>query len=689
MTAHWRSNGSAETTHFKEPEVKYTKLFINGEFVDSIKGRTFETVDPRNGEVIATVAEGEKEDVDAAVKAARRAFDHGPWPRMPGSQRSRLMVKFAELVEQHVEELAALDCVDAGKLFFWGKLVDIPSGARMLRYYAGAADKVHGEVLKSSRSLHAYTLKEPIGVVGHIIPWNFPTSMFFMKVAPAPAAGCTMVVKPAEQTPLSALFYAHLAKQGEPGADVGPVGYGFAFVDCAALRFWVGSIVDDASFSALGALLVQVAPKEVLYESRGLSKAAQKAIRKYSLTGPTAVQLTPILPATPFADASAVMGLIKSKGYFKRSSISWNHAFDGAAHSNLALSAMGGLIDHLSRLMQEDVLRNGDVLPYQVYKSCLRMDGQTLVNLEIFSNNADGGASGTLYKYLDNCMSCSGKRLLRSWICHPLKDAEAINDRLNVLDDLAAQPEFMLLIAQSLRKLPDLDRLLGRVKASVQSSVSLLLPSVGNKVLKQLVKMFGTLVKGLQIALDMLTLLMKDKRLGLSLTKIFKLPTVEGHDGVNKLLAQVNAAIDSDFPNYQNHDVMDSNVDTLLAIIEVFVEKSTEWSAIIYAINCIDVLRSFTVTATSSCGAMSRPTILPHSKTMGSAQGSNVPILKITGLWHPYALGESGGQPVPNDMLLGDGFHPRILLLTGPNMGGKSTLLRATCLAVVLAQKLY
>ncbi|KAK4790085.1 hypothetical protein SAY86_017389 [Trapa natans] len=413
MTAHWRSNGSAETTHFKEPEVKYTKLFINGEFVDSIKGRTFETVDPRNGEVIATVAEGEKEDVDAAVKAARRAFDHGPWPRMPGSQRSRLMVKFAELVEQHVEELAALDCVDAGKLFFWGKLVDIPSGAGMLRYYAGAADKVHGEVLKSSRSLHAYTLKEPIGVVGHIIPWNFPTSMFFMKVAPALAAGCTMVVKPAEQTPLSALFYAHLAKQ---------------------------------------------------------------------------------------------------------------------------------------------------------------------------------------------------------------------------------------------------------------------------------VKMFGTLVKGLQIALDMLTLLMKDKRLGLSLTKIFKLPTVEGHDGVNKLLAQVNAAIDSDFPNYQNHDVMDSNVDTLLAIIEVFVEKSTEWSAIIYAINCIDVLRSFTVTATSSCGAMSRPTILPHSKTMGSAQGSNVPILKITGLWHPYALGESGGQPVPNDMLLGDGFHPRILLLTGPNMGGKSTLLRATCLAVVLAQ---
>ncbi|KAK4781239.1 hypothetical protein SAY87_017345 [Trapa incisa] len=186
----------------------------------------------------------------------------------------------------------------------------------------------------------------------------------------------------------------------------------------------------------------------------------------------------------PFSDPSDVMELIKSKGYFKRSPVSWNHAFDGASHSNLAISALGGLVDHLSRLMQDDILKNGDVLPCQVYKSCLRMDGQTLVNLDIFNNNADGGTSGTLYKYLDNCLTCSGKRLLRSWICHPLKDVEAINDRLNVLDDLAAKPEFMLFIAQCLRKLPDLDRLLGRAKASVQSPVSFLLPSVGNRVLK-------------------------------------------------------------------------------------------------------------------------------------------------------------------------------------------------------------
>lgn len=122
------------------------------------------------------------------------------------------MMKYADLIDQNIEELAALDTIDAGKLYGWGKAVDIPSAANHLRYYAGAADKIHGQVLKMSRELQGYTLREPIGVVGHIIPWNFPSSMFFSKVSPALAAGCTMVVKPAEQTPLSALFYAHLAK---------------------------------------------------------------------------------------------------------------------------------------------------------------------------------------------------------------------------------------------------------------------------------------------------------------------------------------------------------------------------------------------------------------------------------------------------------------------------------------------
>lgn len=123
------------------------------------------------------------------------------------------MMKFADLIEQHKEELAALDSIDAGKLFAAGVHGDIPHSLNLLRYYAGAADKIHGETLKLAGEYQGYTLKEPIGVVGHIIPWNFPTTMFFLKVSPALAAGCTMIVKPAEQTPLSALFYAHLAKE--------------------------------------------------------------------------------------------------------------------------------------------------------------------------------------------------------------------------------------------------------------------------------------------------------------------------------------------------------------------------------------------------------------------------------------------------------------------------------------------
>nr|KYP49322.1 Aldehyde dehydrogenase family 2 member C4 [Cajanus cajan] len=185
--------------------VKFTKLFINGDFVDSLSGREFESIDPRTGEVIARIAEGSKEDIDVAVKASRVAFDHGPWPRMTGVERARIMMKWADLIDENAEEIAKLDAIDAGKLYHRCKAFEIPAAANTIRYYAGAADKIHGEVLKPAREFHAYTLMEPIGVVGHIIPWNFPSSMFVSKVAPSLAAGCTM-------TPLSALFYAHLAK---------------------------------------------------------------------------------------------------------------------------------------------------------------------------------------------------------------------------------------------------------------------------------------------------------------------------------------------------------------------------------------------------------------------------------------------------------------------------------------------
>ncbi|XVF34805.1 hypothetical protein REPUB_Repub18cG0090200 [Reevesia pubescens] len=478
-------------------------------------------------------------------------------------------------------------------------------------------------------------------------------------------------------------------KEGNYGVENSSTVYGFAFVDCAALKFWVGSISDDATCAALGALLMQVSPKEVIYESRGLSREAHKALKKYSFTGSTAVQLSPALSVTDFLDASEVRNMIQSNGYFKGSPNSYINAFDGVLHHDVAVCALGGLVSHLSRLMLDDILRSGDILPYQVYQGCLRIDGQTLVNLEIFSNSADGGSSGTLYKYLDNCVTSSGKRLLRSWICHPLKDVDSINNRLDVVEELMSHSEIMLLIAQYLRKLPDLERLLGRVKASIQSSVSLALPMIGKKVLKQRVKAFGTLVKGLRLGMDLLRLLQKDAVMISPLSKVFKLPMLNGTNGLDEFLTQFEAAIDSDFPNYQNHDLTDTDAETLSILIELFIEKATQWSQVIHALNCIDVLRSFAVTASFSSGAMARPAVLPQSKTITLNQETGGTILKIKGLWHPFTLGENGVVPVPNDIFLGEDvndYHPRALLLTGPNMGGKSTLLRATCLAVILAQ---
>nr|XP_043610154.1 aldehyde dehydrogenase family 2 member C4-like [Erigeron canadensis] len=244
----------------KISNIRFTKLFINGEFTDSISGKTFETVDPRTEETIAKVAEGDKEDIDLAVKAARKAFDHGSWPRLPGCERGKIMNKFADLIEENLEELATLEALDAGKVYSFEIAVDIPGIAKEVRYFAGAADKIHGRSLKLSSVFQGYTLLEPIGVVGLIIPWNFPSAMFTLKCAPALAAGCTMVVKPAEQAPLSALYLAHLAKvAGIPNGVINVV-TGFGHTAGAAVASHMD--IDCVSFTGsteVGRLVMQAA----------------------------------------------------------------------------------------------------------------------------------------------------------------------------------------------------------------------------------------------------------------------------------------------------------------------------------------------------------------------------------------------------------------------------------------------
>ncbi len=212
----------------KAPQVKDQPLFIGGKWQDSVSGKTFETLNPSTGQVICNVAEGDKADIDLAVKAARKAFEDGPWHKMNASERGRLLNKLADLVEKHREELAALETVDNGKPYNIALNADLALTVKCYRYYAGWADKIHGKTIPVEGPYFCYTRHEPVGVVGQIIPWNFPLLMQAWKWGPALATGCTVVMKPAEQTPLTALRVAALAQEaGIPDGVINVVpGYG-------------------------------------------------------------------------------------------------------------------------------------------------------------------------------------------------------------------------------------------------------------------------------------------------------------------------------------------------------------------------------------------------------------------------------------------------------------------------------
>jgi len=190
------------------------KLFINGRFVDAVSGATFNTINPATGAVLTQVAEGRAEDIDLAVRAARIAYDTGPWTRkMAAADRARILWKISDLLLANVEELAELEALDSGKPVTENARIDIPMGADCFQYYAGWATKVTGETIPVRGPFLNYTLREPLGVCGQIIPWNFPLLMACWKVAPALACGNTVVLKPASWTPLTALRLAALAKE--------------------------------------------------------------------------------------------------------------------------------------------------------------------------------------------------------------------------------------------------------------------------------------------------------------------------------------------------------------------------------------------------------------------------------------------------------------------------------------------
>jgi aldehyde dehydrogenase (NAD+) len=191
--------------------IKSGRLLIDGQWIDGSK--TFDTINPATEEVLTQVVEASPADVDSAVQAARRAFEdrNGPWRKLSASERGRLLWRLADLVEKNIDELAELETLDNGKPLFESRYVDIPMVIDVLRYYAGLATKIHGETVNTFETAFTYTLREPVGVVGLIVPWNFPLLLASWKLGPALACGNTLVLKPAEQTPLTTLKLGELS----------------------------------------------------------------------------------------------------------------------------------------------------------------------------------------------------------------------------------------------------------------------------------------------------------------------------------------------------------------------------------------------------------------------------------------------------------------------------------------------
>ena len=257
------------------------QLFINGQWADAASGKTFETPNPATGATLARVAEGDAEDVNRAVQAARRAFDDGPWGRMTPSERGRIIWRIGDLILENAEELAQLESLDNGKPYAVALAADVPLAADLFHYMAGWATKIEGNSINISvpympgANFHSYTLREPVGVVGQIIPWNFPLLMAAWKLGPALTTGNTVVLKPAEQTSLTAIRLASLI--AEAGVPEGVVNVVTGFGETAGAALAAHPMVDKVAFTGsteVGRLIVHAAAgnlKKVSLELGGKS----------------------------------------------------------------------------------------------------------------------------------------------------------------------------------------------------------------------------------------------------------------------------------------------------------------------------------------------------------------------------------------------------------------------------------
>src|ERR1700733_12378507 len=258
---------------------KKHQMLIDGKWVDARSGQTFSVEDPATEEIVAHVPAGDKADIDLAVAAARRPFETGPWSRMSPAARQRIVWSLGDIIERHADELAELEALDNGKPVVNARRDDVGGSIEMFRYMAGWATRLNGEQIpvSSPGNWHVYTMREPVGVVGQIIPWNFPLMMAAWKLAPALAAGCTIVLKPAEQTPLSAIRLGELIT--EAGFPDGVVNIVTGFGETAGAALAEHPDVDKGAFTGsteVGKLIVKAAAgnlKRVSLELGGKSPA--------------------------------------------------------------------------------------------------------------------------------------------------------------------------------------------------------------------------------------------------------------------------------------------------------------------------------------------------------------------------------------------------------------------------------
>src|SRR5580692_5070818 len=263
------------------------KMLIDGKWVAAASGQTFEVKNPATGATMARVAEGDKADIDAAVQAARRALESGPWATLTPSDRGKIIWRIGDLISKYADELAELESLDNGKPIGVAKAADVPLAADIFQYMAGWCTKIEGKTLPLSVlytpgvQYHSYTRPEPIGVVGQIIPWNFPLLMAAWKLAPALATGCTVVLKVAEETPLSALRLGEILQEAGLPPGVVNIITGFGETAGAALAAHPG--VDKVAFTGsteVGRLIVQAAARDLKHVSLELGGKSPNIVLK-------------------------------------------------------------------------------------------------------------------------------------------------------------------------------------------------------------------------------------------------------------------------------------------------------------------------------------------------------------------------------------------------------------------------